>query len=276
MSIDAMALSPGTATAVRAAVVIIAAYFAVRLADSVIKRFFPVVSTTSGLGGADSRRKTLTSLARSTVRYAVGIILLVAVLDLAGINTSAILGGAAVVGVAVGLGAQNLVRDIISGFFIIYERQYDVGDYISAATVSGVVEEIGLRVTRLRDWSGEVHVIPNGLIERTTNSSRADSRLLVTLTIPHDVDVRKAIAVMRSICDQVRAEYPAITEGPTVLGITDLVLAGVVLTVWGKTKPLQHWPVERELRLRLKEGLESEGIRLAEICLPNEVVRGGR
>ena len=102
----------------------------------------------------ESRVKTLTGLLQSTLRYVTSIVAFLMILDLLGIDTKALLGGAAVLGLAVGFGAQNLVRDVITGFFLIYERQYDVGDYVSLAGVSGIVEQIGLRTTIIREFSG--------------------------------------------------------------------------------------------------------------------------
>lgn len=269
MTVDMAALSGYWTAAARVAAVLVLGFGILRLGDSVIGRLSQSVSKGRNLRIMDNRGRTMASLLKSLLRYAVGTVLLLTVLDLAGIDTRALLGGAAVLGVAVGFGAQNLVRDIITGFFIIYERQYDIGDYVSTAGVSGTVEEIGLRTTRLRDWNGDVHVIPNSLIERTTNSSKADSRVLVSVTLAHGTDVRAAMDAMRSVCDEVRGKLPVITEGPTVLGVSELGLTGIVVQVWGRTKPLEHWAVERELRLRLKEALDSAGISLAQVSVPS-------
>jgi len=250
---------------VKAVAVVLLAGVAVRLGDILIRRCIEEPSAHRDKLISDGRRKTLVSLLRSVVRYSAGAVVIIAILDLAGIDTRALLGGAAILGVAVGFGAQNLVRDIITGFFIIYERQYDVGDYVSASGVSGVVEEVGLRTTRLRDWNGDVHIIPNGLIDKTTNKSLAGSRALVDVTLDHDSDVRKAIEVMQSVCDQIAKEYPVITDGPKVLGVSNINLAGVVIQVWARTKPLEQYEVQRELLLRIIEALQGAGISPAKL-----------
>lgn len=259
----------------RLGLVLVLALVGVRLADVVVARLFRARPGTRVWQVEESRSRTLASLLRSAIRYTVTILAGLTVLDLLGVDTKSLLGGVAIAGLAVGFGAQNLVRDIISGFFIIYERQYDVGDYIKAAGVAGVVEEVGLRVTKLRDWSGEVHVIPNGQIDITTNLSRAGSRALVEVSVAYEADLRRAMAVMQEACDRAARELPAITEGPTVLGVKELGDSGVTLLVWARTQPLEQWAVERELRLRLKEALEAAGI---EIPYPRVVVyeRSGR
>lgn len=258
----------------RIVAVIILAMIAVKVGDSLINRLFLKPSKKMpGWRLEETRAKTLSSLLKSALRYTAGIVSLLTVLELLGIDTKAVLGGVAIVGLAIGFGAQNLVRDVITGFFIIYERQYDVGDYVSIAGVSGVVEEIGLRTTRLRDWSGDVHIVPNGLVEKTTNKSKAASRALVEVSIAYEEDIRKAISVLQKVCDQASSEIPSIVEGPKVLGVSKLADSGITLTVWAKTRPLEQWGVERELRLRLKEALDKAGI---EIPYPKMVVFQGR
>jgi len=247
----------------RAFAVIVLAALGVKLGDSVIEKLFKEAAEVRGPRLDDSRARTLKGLMKSALRYLAFAIASITILEIAGIDTKALLGGAAILGLAVGFGAQSLVKDIITGFFIIYERQYDVGDYITAAGLSGIVEEIGLRTTRLRDWSGDVHVIPNGLVDKTTNKSRAEARALVEVSIAFEEDVEKAISVMQAACDEVAKAMPVITQGPRVLGVARLDASGVVLSVWARTKPLEQWGVERALRLKMKEVLEQAGIRLS-------------
>jgi small conductance mechanosensitive channel len=253
----------------RLLLLVVLAVVAVKVADLLVSRFFRPRQGIRVWQLDEGRARTLASLLRSAVRYTVGIFAVMMALDMVGVDTRALLGGVAIAGLAIGFGAQNLVRDVISGFFIIYERQYDVGDYIRAAGVAGFVEEIGLRVTRLRDWSGEVHVVPNGKIDVTTNLSRAGSTALVEVSVAYETDVRRAISVMQEACDRAAREIPAILEGPQVLGVKDLGESGVNILIWAQTKPLEHWGVERELRLRIKEALDAAGV---EIPYPRLVV----
>ncbi len=246
---------------IQALIVIAAGIVAVRLGEALIQRIFKRTAEFTGARLQDNRAKTLAGILTSTLRYTIVAMVSFTMLELVGIDTKALLGGVAILGLAVGFGAQSLVKDIITGFFIIYERQYDIGDYISAAGLSGVVEDIGLRTTRLRDWSGDVHIIPNGLIDKTTNKSKADSRALVEITLSHEDEVNIAMEELGKVCQEV-SKLPAITSGPRVLGITKLGTAGVTLTIWAKTKPLEQWGVERELRLRSKQALQQVGIEI--------------
>jgi small-conductance mechanosensitive channel len=248
-------------TAVRIALVVFGAGMAVRLGDSLIGRLLARSAKIGGSHFDESRAKTLGSLLKSALRYVAGTVAALTVLQLLGIDIKALLGGVAIVGLAVGFGAQSLVKDVITGFFIIYERQYDVGDFITVAGLSGVVQEVGLRTTKLRAFSGDIHVIPNGLVDKTTNSSAAEARALVQIPLAHDEDIRRAMAIMQEVCDEVRKEFPVIVDGPRPLGIGNMDAFGVTVNVWARTKPMQQWAIERELRLRIKEALDREGIK---------------
>lgn len=259
--------------ALRILLVVILWAVALRVGDALITRAFKKPSGIARLGADDNRTRTLSSLLKSALRYVVSGIAVITILEVLGVDTKALLGGAAILGLAVGFAAQNLVRDIINGFFIIYERQYDVGDYITIAGVSGIVEEVGLRTTKIRDWSGDLHIVPNGLIDKTTNSSVRESRALVEISVAYGEDLKRVIAVLQSACDQAARELTNIVEGPKVLGVSKFEDSGVTLLVWARTKPLEQWGVERELRLRLKEALDQAGI---EIPFPHVVVIAGK
>jgi small-conductance mechanosensitive channel len=261
MGLEAATLIAWTGTALKIGLVVLITGVVVKIGDSLVNRLLARGARVGGPSFDESRGLTLASLLKSALRYVAGTVAALTVLQLLGIDIKALLGGVAIVGLAVGFGAQSLVKDVITGFFIIYERQYDVGDYITAAGLSGVVQEVGLRTTKLRDWSGDVHIIPNGLIEKTTNSSEAASRALVKIPLAHDEDVRRAMAIMQGVCDEVRKDFPVIIDGPRPLGIGDMDAFGVTVTVWARTQPLEQWAVERELRLRIKEALDREGIK---------------
>ncbi|MBE3519035.1 MAG: mechanosensitive ion channel family protein [Firmicutes bacterium] len=259
--------------ALRILLVVVLWVVALKVGEALIGRMFKKPQGIPRLGTDDNRTRTLSSLLRSALRYGVSGIAVITMLEIMGVDTKALLGGAAILGLAVGFAAQNLVRDIINGFFIIYERQYDVGDYITIAGVSGIVEEVGLRTTKLRDWSGDLHIVPNGLVDKTTNSSVRESRALVEISVAYGEDLKRVMSVLQSACDQAAREVPNIVEGPKVLGISRFEDSGVTLLIWARTKPLEQWGVERELRLRLKEALDQAGI---EIPFPHVVVIAGK
>ena len=134
----------------------------------------------------ENKRKTLAGLLKSILRYVTYFTAAINILEIVGVKTASLLAAAGIGGLAVGFGAQNLVKDVISGFFIIFEDQYNVGDYVEAAGVAGVVDEVGLRTTRLRDFGGQFHIIPNGEIALVTNHSRGIKRALVKVKIAYE------------------------------------------------------------------------------------------
>ncbi|NLZ52949.1 MAG: mechanosensitive ion channel family protein, partial [Thermoanaerobacteraceae bacterium] len=176
------------------------------------------------------------------------------------INTTSLLTAAGVGGLALGFGAQNLVKDVISGFFIIFEDQYNVGDYVEVAGVSGVVDEIGLRTTKVRDFGGQFHIIPNGEITLVTNYSRGVMRALVNINIAYEEDFDKVLKALEEVCHQVKKIRKDIVEGPSILGISNLGPTEVVVSILARTEPMQQWSVEREIRKAVLEKFAKEGI----------------
>ncbi len=244
---------------------IILAYIAVKIGDAVIKRIFK--PRERRLYFDERRLLTLKTLAKSVLRYAtyfvIGFTILGQLADAAGTDLRGFLAGAGILGVALGFGAQSLVKDVITGFFILLENQYGIGEYITTESFSGFVEEIGLRVTKLRDWGGEYHVIPNGQITAVTNYSRGSMRATVEIGIAYEEDIDRAINVMTRVAENVRREMQdIIVEGPEVLGVVNFGPTEVVIRTIAKTKPMEQWRVERELRKRYKEAFDREGIEI--------------
>lgn len=217
----------------------------------------------------ERRARTLATLVKSVLRYLVDFLVILTVLSMLGIDTSSVLVGAGIVGLAVGFGAQNLVRDFLSGFFILLEDQFAVGEYVRVAGFEGVVEEMGLRTTRLRAFSGEFHTVPNGKIQEVTNMSRGDMRVMFEVGIAYEADVDQAIRVIDDALRQYGEENDAVVEGPRVLGVQELGESGVSLLIWGRTRPMQQWAVGRDLRRRVKQALDAAGI---EIPYPRRVM----
>lgn len=229
-----------------------------------------VLKSREGKGHLEERKyETLQHLVNSILRYLVYFVAGVSILDTIGISVASVLAGAGIAGLAVSFGAQNLVRDIITGFFIIFEDQYAVGEYISVGEFSGIVEEIGLRVTKLRAFAGDLHIIPNGNITQVTNYSRGNMRALVDIRIAYEEDIDRALAVLEETSRELAAKIPEIVEGPHVLGVVDLGEVGVVLRVIAMARPMYQWGVERQLRKGYKEALAEHGI---QIPYPRQVV----
>lgn len=208
----------------------------------------------------EKRAATLRALLKSVLRYAVYFVIAIAILDEFNVSTASILAGAGVAGLAVGFGAQSLVKDVISGFFIIFENQFAVGEHVKINGAEGMVEELGLRVTKIKAWGGELHIIPNGQITEVVNFSRGNMRAAVEVAIAYEEDIGRALTVIKEVSRQLAQECDDIVEGPTVQGVTGLGDSRVTIGVVAFTTPLSQWDVERELRRRIKEAFDREGI----------------
>ncbi len=211
---------------------------------------------------AEARAATLAGVTASVVRVAIWTVAFLLILDEAGfVNLGPLLAGASVVGVALGFGAQSLVRDVLSGFFILVEDQYGVGDTVTVLDVTGTVEEVNLRVTRVRSGDGTVWYVPNGEIRKVGNSAKEWSKAIVDIRVPDGLDLAVAIPAVAAEVDALATD-PAWTESllekPEALGVEDV--AGEFLTVRAsaKTAPGDRARVARELRSRIASRLQRE------------------
>lgn len=217
----------------------------------------------------DERKlNTLAAVFKNMIKYVFYFIGIVMILDMFNINTTSILATAGIGGLAIGFGAQSLVKDIITGFFILFENQFSVGDYVKIGDYEGVVEELGVRVTKLRAFSGELHIIPNSNIETVTNRARGNMRALVAVTVAYEEDMDRVNQVLNQVCEKLRTGNDSIKEGPSVIGISNLGEYGMDFTIIARTEPMQQWAVEREIRKEVKLALDRENI---EIPYPRRV-----
>lgn len=210
-----------------------------------------------------TKNETLKALTKSILRYTVYFIAVLMILGELGVNTSSILATAGIGGLAIGFGAQSLVKDVISGFFIIFEDQYGVGDFVKIQDITGTVEEIGLRITKIRGFKGDINIIPNGQITVVTNYSRENSAAVVEVNLAYENDIDKAIAIMEKVSREYAAQNPDIVEEPKVFGITAMDHVGITLRLVARTLPLKHWGVERELRKLIKEAFDENNIQIS-------------
>lgn len=208
----------------------------------------------------NNRATTIVSTLKKVIKYTFMFIGIIMSLELFNINTSSILATAGIGGLAIGFGAQSLVKDIITGFFILLEDQYSVGDYVQISEMYGIVEELGVRVTKLRSFSGDLHIIPNGSIDIVTNSSRGDMRALVVVSISNEEDAERAISVLTEALD-VFKDNESIVDGPTVLGISNIGEYNIDINIWAKTKSMEQWNIERQIRKTAIEALQKANIR---------------
>ncbi|TYR79876.1 mechanosensitive ion channel family protein [Priestia megaterium] len=248
------------------AIIIIAFLIVKTVGTRVIERSF--VRMVERENVARGRALTLKSLTVNVFSYALIFIVVIMLLETVGVKATALLAGAGVVGLAIGFGAQGLVSDIVTGFFLLLEKQIDVDDYITTGSFSGIVESVGLRTTQIRGLDGTLHYVPNREITSLSNHSRGNMRALVDISISYDDDIDYAISVLQDVCDRVAKEDENVVEAPTVIGVHGLGASDVVLRVVGKTKNGEQWGVERKLRKAFKEALDANGI---EIPFPHQV-----
>ncbi|KMK96996.1 mechanosensitive ion channel protein [Rossellomorea marisflavi] len=235
-------------------------------ANKIVNRAFERYSQRNDV--STGRAQTLQALTKNIIGYVLIFIFFVTILQIFGIQVTAILAGAGIVGLAVGFGAQGLVSDIVTGFFILLEKQVDVGDYVTTGGFDGIVEEVGLRTTHIRGFDGTLHYVPNREISSVSNHSRGNMRALVDIGISYDDNIDEAIVVMQEVCDRLAAEDENIVEGPNVVGVQNLGDSDVVIRVLCKTKNMEQWGVERKIRKGIKEAFDRHGI---DIPFPHQV-----
>ncbi|WP_141336312.1 mechanosensitive ion channel family protein [Paenibacillus sp. tmac-D7] len=211
----------------------------------------------------DSRRtKTIGKLVGNIVTYVVNFIMILMILSQFNVNLGPVLAGAGVVGLAIGFGAQSLVKDVITGFFIIFEDQFAVGDVIQVGAFKGTVEEIGLRVTRLKSWTGEVHIIPNGTINQVTNFSLYNSLAVVDVSVAYEADIDQAMRILEEVVNKVYETNVNMVKEPEVLGVHMLGASEVTLRVTGECKPNMQVAVSRELNAAIRKAFQAAGIEI--------------
>lgn len=231
-----------------------------------IGRSFAKMSETRNIH--EGRTKTLEKLTVNIFSYILIFILITLIAGVFEYNVSALIAGAGIVGLAIGFGAQGLVSDVVTGFFILLEKQIEVDEYISVSGLDGIVEEVGLRTTQVRGFDGTVHYIPNRNIGNVSNHSRSNMRALVDMSIAYDENIDEAISVMQKACDQVASEETTVLDGPHVVGVQGLGDSDVVIRVIAQTANMEQWGVERKLRKAMKEALDANNI---EIPFPHQV-----
>ena len=239
--------------------IILGALIILRLFSVVVNQaFIPRIG--SSFPFDEKRARTITGLLKSIVRYLIYFITMIMVLQELKVDTTSIVAGAGIVGLALGVGAQSLIRDFITGFFIILENQFAVGDYIVSGDMGGTVEDIGLRVTKLRDSNGVLHIIPHGAIIRVTNFTRGYMQASVTVPIPYGEDIGQVLSILEEACKIVAKDVPQVIEGPKVVGIVDWHGQELVARMVAKTLPLEQVKVETALRYHSKKLFEAANL----------------
>jgi small conductance mechanosensitive channel len=219
---------------------------------------------------ATQRIEALATVLRSIISVVVALVAALMILGELGVNLAPLLAGAGILGIAIGFGSQALVKDFLSGFFILVEDQFGVGDIVDLEPgVSGVVEAVSLRTTRLRAVDGTVWHVPNGEIRRVGNMSQHWSRALLDIDVAYGTDLGHARAVIKRAVDEIWRESPHVLEEPDLWGVENLGPHAVTLRLVVKTTPSEQYQVSRQIRERLKTAFDDEGI---EIPFPQQTV----
>jgi small-conductance mechanosensitive channel len=215
--------------------------------------------------GLEKRTNTVVGVLTGAGRIVIAVVVILMILNEVGVPIGPMLAGFGVVGIAVGFGAQYLVRDLIAGLFILWENQYRVGDVAMVAGVGGLVEQITLRKTVLRDLDGIVHHVPNGEIRVASNYTRRFSRVNLNVSVAYGTDLDHAISVINSVGQELTADEnwrARIVTPPQVLRVDNFGDSGIEIKILGDVKPIEQWAVMGELRLRLKRAFDAEGIEI--------------
>jgi small-conductance mechanosensitive channel len=256
-------------------VVPIGAYLLYKIVDKFIEKAVRLAVVPDRYSTKDDEKKredTLIHIFSATVKISILTVTLLTVIEEFGVKIGPILAAAGIVGLAFGFGGQYLIRDIISGLFIILENQYRIGDVVSFDNVSGLVEEISLRKTTLRDLNGTIHHVPHGEIKKVSNLTKDYSRINLDIGISYKSDLEHVISVVNQTGNDL-AEDPLykefIIKPPQFLRVNDFAESAIMIKILGETMPLKQWEVAGEFRKRIKLAFDKEGI---EIPFPQMVI----
>ena len=256
-------------------VIILVAWLIKIIAKRFIQRIVRVAVKSDRLQLGDAETKRMNTLVRVfnwVINTIIVVITFIMVIQKMGVNVTPILASAGIAGVAIGFGAQYLVRDVLTGFFIIFENQYRIGDVVNIEGTGGLVEDISLRVTTLRDMDGTVHYIPHGEIKKVANLSIKFSRINLNIGVAYDTDLDFAIKVINRVGEEMKAESiwkDDLNTAPKFLRVDSFNDSTISLKIVAETKPLRQWDLAGELRKRIKEAFQLEGI---DIPFPQRVI----
>jgi small conductance mechanosensitive channel len=242
-------------------IIIIVMYLTIRIGNRLIDRFVRrQIKSNKRFTMDQQKARTIGGILKSVLKYMTYFSGIASIIGSVFSNLSFAVAGLGTV--AIGLGSQSLIKDIINGFFILFEDHFGVGDHVSIGGFNGIVEIIGLRTTVIKDFTGDIHLIPNGSIVEVTNHSRGNIRFTVDVYISYEENVDKVIRVIEDVCKKFEENNEEVTEPIVVMGVTALNQSSITIGVSGKSKPLKQWEMERNLRKEIKESLDKNGVRM--------------
>ncbi|CAG1009330.1 Small-conductance mechanosensitive channel [Burkholderiales bacterium] len=253
------------ATPARVLLILLLAFLALRIVPRLLAKLREAVEKHQDSAEDGRRLQTLTRVVRYAFNVAVAVVTVLLILGEFGVSVAPMLGAAGIVGIALGFGAQSLVKDYFSGFFLLLENQIRVGDIVEASGKSGVVEELTLRYLRLRDYSGNVHYIPNGTISVVTNMSLGYANAVFDLGVAYAENLDRVIAVIETVGKEVQQDprfASLILDDLEIAGVEQLAESSVVIRGRIRTVPLEQFNVRREFLRRIKLAFDREGIEI--------------
>jgi moderate conductance mechanosensitive channel len=252
------------------ALTIVAMYLIIKIGGHVIDKFVQRQKK-SIFSFEEKKTNTLAAVMKSILRYAVYFFGIVEILSLVFNGISLTFAG--IGGVAIGFGAQDILKDIINGFFVLIEDQFSVGEHVTIEDRSGIVISVELRITKIRDFNGDIYTIPNRFISKVTNHSRGPIRIMIDVEVPYEEDDDRVIEILNNACKQFKSENEEVlTEGPSVLGISAIKANIESIRVLARVKPMSQWDCEMRLRKKLKEALEDGEVKAV---VPNlNIIKG--
>ncbi len=272
---DALDLGAPAIIALRVTLIAVFGWVAVLVLHRMIRTFRKRIAERLGTREQVKRAETIGRVFRYLTTVVITLIASVAILSELGVSIAPILGAAGVVGLAIGFGAQSLVKDYFTGFFLLLENQLTTGDVVEVADRSGVVEDVTLRYVRLRDYDGNVHFVPNNLITTVKNMSRGFAQAVMDVGVAYRENIDEAFDAMRAVGSEMRSDTalaPRILDDLEIAGVERWDDSAVVLRCRFKVAPLEQWGVRREFLKRLKEEFDTRGI---EIPFPHVTLYAG-
>ena len=265
-----------TSTGLEIAAILIFTGIAMWIVKFISDKFLNMLLKKKKSAEAKKRADTLSTVLRHLLRISILITATMMILGTLDIEIGPLLGAAGIVGVAIGFGAQSLVKDIISGFFILLEEEIRVGDVVKIGDNAGVVEKVNLRLTVLRDLGGNVHFIPNGMIDVVTNMTKDFSYYVMDIGVAYKEDIDRVMAVIREIDEDLRRDpefVDDIIEPVEILGLDQFADSAIIIKARIKSKPIKQWRVGREFNRRMKRKFDEKNI---EIPFPQRTLHLGQ
>ncbi|MGD6767907.1 mechanosensitive ion channel family protein [Mammaliicoccus lentus] len=244
---------------------IILAFIIIKILHKLIEKFFTTRYGTKRVGKSNKRAKTMVNLLQNVVSYVVWFIVATTILSNLGIRVESIIAGAGVVGLAIGFGAQALVKDVITGFFIIFENQFDVGDYVKINTTGttvaeGTVQSIGMRSTRILSFEGDLTILPNGTMNEIVNFSIHNGMAIVEIPVSIKENLDKVEQKLEVFLPTIKEKYAIFVNEPEILGVETVTAGEATIKIAGETEPNAHGTGARILRREIKSFFDKEGI----------------